>query len=120
MVTFDVGAAARQQKRAELHHAQHGGKSCAPIAVTSHVSLERDASVIVCFCASFISAVAPVAVGREIRDGVTRFPVLPASEGEDPLKIIRCVIATRDLKDFRSADRTSQAFLEALLPKPAC
>ena len=38
---------------------------------------------------SFISAVAPVAVGRETRNGATRFPVLPASEGEDPLKIIR-------------------------------
>ena len=36
LVTFDVGAAARQQKRslAELHYVQHGGKSCAPIIVT--------------------------------------------------------------------------------------
>ena len=36
LVTFDVGAAARQQKRslAELHYFQHGGKSCAPIIVT--------------------------------------------------------------------------------------
>ena len=35
-VTFDVGAAARQQKRllAELHYVQHGGESCAPIVVT--------------------------------------------------------------------------------------
>ena len=36
LVTFDVGAAARQQKRllAELHCVQHGGKSCTPIVVT--------------------------------------------------------------------------------------
>ena len=35
LVTFDVGAAARQQKRslAELHYVQHVGKSCAPIVV---------------------------------------------------------------------------------------
>ena len=52
-----------------------------------------------------------------MRDGVTWFPVLPAIEGEDPLKIIRYVIATRALKDFRFADRTGKAFLKALLPK---
>ena len=36
LVTFDVGAAARQQKRslAELRNVQHGGESCAPIVVT--------------------------------------------------------------------------------------
>ena len=61
---------------------------------------------------SFISAVAPVAVGREVRDVATWFPVLPAVECEDPLKIIRYVIATRDLKDFRFADRTGKAFWE--------
>ena len=67
---------------------------------------------------SFISVVAPVAVGRKIREGVTWFPVLLAIEGEeDPLKIIRYVIATRDLKDFHFADRTGKAFLKALLPK---
>ena len=65
----------------------------------------------------YFFGVAPVAVGRKIRDGVTWFPVLPAIEGEDSLKIIRCVIATRDLKD-RFADRTGKAFLKALLPKP--
>ena len=36
LVTFDFGAAVRQQNRslAELHYVQHGGKSCAPIVVT--------------------------------------------------------------------------------------
>ena len=36
LVTFDVGAAARQQNRslAELHYVHHCGKSCAPIVVT--------------------------------------------------------------------------------------
>ena len=138
LVTFDVGAAARQQKRSlsELHYLLRSlflmmmlmtntarapplstrlrllarARSCA----RSHVILERDASATVCFfffapdvatvvsrnlvdrCSwlpfcrrnaprqcllncrprkldihSFISAVAPVAVGRKIRDGVT-------------------------------------------------
>ena len=62
---------------------------------------------------SFISAVAPVAMDRAVRDRVTWFPVMPALEGEDPLNIIRCVSATRDLKDLRFADRVGKAFLKA-------
>ena len=185
LVTFDVGAAARQQKRSlaitfsmavslalrSLLLMMVLMTTAAPSLLTrlrlltrarscrrSHVSSERDASAIVFFCArcshrrvprnlvdpcswlplyrrnaprhftlhcrprkldihSFMSAVAPVAVGRKVRDGVTWFPVLLAVKGEDPRKIIRYVIATRDLKDFRFADRTCKAFLEALLPK---
>ena len=64
-----------------------------------------------------IHEVAAVAVRRKIRGGVTWFPVLPAIEGEDQLIIIRYVIATRDLEDFRFADLTGKAFLKALLPK---
>ena len=66
---------------------------------------------------SFISAVAPDAVGREVRDRVTWFPVILAIDGEDPLKIIRCVIATRDLKDFRFADRTGKCVLGSVAAK---
>ena len=65
---------------------------------------------------AFISAVAPVAVGCKMRDGITWCPVLPAIEGEDLLKIT-VMIATKDLKDFRFADRTGCAFLKALLPE---
>ena len=36
--------------------------------------------------------------------------------GDDPWKVIHFVAATRDLKDFRFADRADMAFLTALLP----
>ena len=61
---------------------------------------------------SFIST-APVVATHEVRDEVTWFPAMPAVEGQDPTKIFRFVYATRDLKDFRFADRTGKASFTA-------